>query len=182
MSSTNRGSKRIPNDAYYTRSWCVRRLLEVVDLPGGIWVEPCVGMGSIMHAVNGVRNDVTWETNDIIQTPYAQHIGNALDYKINDNAKVIITNPPFNFAEDIVHHCIASSFAVSIFLQRLNWCAGPRAGLFRDQNPSVYVLPNRPSFTDDGKTDSIEYGWFVFDHKGNFKVLNDTPLEERRRK
>jgi hypothetical protein len=43
MSSTNRGAAREPADNYPTPSWCVRRLLEAVELPPGRWLEPACG-------------------------------------------------------------------------------------------------------------------------------------------
>lgn len=216
MSSTNRGGARLNNDAYYTPAWCVHRLLEAVTLPGGVWVEPCVGKGSIINAINMLRHDISWFTNDIVPTTtYAQTTQDARKYKINISANVIITNPPFSVAQEILENCLKSS-ALTVFLQRLNWCAGPRAELFRRIEPSVYVLPNRPGFakfiscsrkkqgcefsvvlaiedetikicpscgskTKVSTSDSIEYAWYVFDGKGNFGVLADTPLAERRR-
>ena len=53
----------------------------------------------------------------------------------------------------------------------------------RAQEPDVYVLPNRPSFTGHG-TDSCEYAWFVFGAsrpkpRGLVRVLATTPKEQR---
>ena len=55
--------------------------------------------------------------------------------------------------------------------------------------PDLYVLPNRPSFTKNGNTDSIEYAWFVWGHDryvsggqarpSVWKLLDLTPKEER---
>lgn len=57
MSSTNRGGKRSPADFYATPAWCVRRLLERVDLPPGRWLEPAAGDGAIMLAAEEMRGE-----------------------------------------------------------------------------------------------------------------------------
>ena len=56
MSSTHRGAERRPADFYATPHWTVRRLLEALPLPGGVWFEPCAGEGDIIKAVNAKLN------------------------------------------------------------------------------------------------------------------------------
>lgn len=190
MSSTDaitRGGQGL--DDFPSPRWTVHRLLEAIILPGDVWVEPCAGAGSIIRAVNEVRQDVRWIANEINSSylPALQSIANmqvvasedARTLDIGNGPTVIITNPPFVHALEILQQCLKVKSATSIFLERLNWCAGPRRELFRALSPSTYVLPDRPSFTDNGKTDSIEYAWFVFDGRGQFRVLNDTPKEVR---
>ena len=60
MSATGRSSVRKDYDNYPTPAWCVRRLLERVDLPGGTWLEPAAGDGAIVRAVRAARHDVDW--------------------------------------------------------------------------------------------------------------------------
>lgn len=193
MSSTNRGNGRAELDQYPTPHWCVHRLLEVRDLPGGVWFEPCAGAGEIIKAKasypDSYGNAGPWIVNEIDPKYEAElklyagdsnvRIGDARDFPIRNGLSVIITNPPFSIAQEILERCLMVESALTIFLQRLNWCAGPRAELFRKLKPSVFVLPNRPSFNGKG-TDSIEYAWFVFDGKGTFQMLAETPLEIRR--
>jgi len=190
MSSTHRGAERRPADFYATPHWTVRRLLEALPLPGGVWFEPCAGEGDIIKAVNAKREDVRWCahelreecTNVLHETDYVAQvrIGDILTRPVADlpQASVCITNPPFSIAQPILEHLLKGDFEHLIFLQRVNWCAGPRAALFREIQPSLYVLPDRPSFTG-GSTDSIEYGWWVFDAEGKLSILNNTPLRER---
>ncbi len=59
MSATNRGRQRSPADDHPTPEWCVRRLVEAVDLPGSRWLEPAAGDGAIVRAVG--RVDVAWD-------------------------------------------------------------------------------------------------------------------------
>lgn len=187
MSSTGRGGERHPQDFYATPSWCTRRLLEALPLPGGVWLEPCAGEGDIIKAVNEVRTDVTWLANELREECMSSifSAGNVRNLTIGDiltanlpDARVCITNPPFGIAQQVMEKLLGR-YEHLIFLQRVNWLAGPRADLFRKIRPSLYVLPNRPSFVN-GTTDSTEYGWFVFDGRGEIKILNDTPVFERK--
>ncbi len=207
MSSTNRGADRDPLDRYPTPRWCVHRLLEARALPGGLWVEPCAGAGSIVRAVDEVRDDVRWLCNEIsrdygtalqsacafdgIPIDLITH-EDAQDLVVGPGAAVIITNPPFNVsAEILVQMLVSAPGALVVFLQRIGWGGGPRAELFRDLKPSMYQLPERPSFKDvvtvDPETgkrrtssqDSTEYCWFVFDGLGCYAMLASTPDEVR---
>jgi hypothetical protein len=193
MSSTHRGAERRPADFYETPAWCVHRLLEALPLPKGLWFEPCAGDGAIIKAVNEVRDDVTWHAHELrdeceltlhgIDYVAYVEIGDLLARPVATlpKASVCISNPPFSIAKEIVEHLLHGDFEHLIMLQRVNWCAGPRAALFRELKPSLYVLPDRPSFTG-GSTDSIEYGWWVFDGAGKLIILNNTPLRERQGK
>jgi hypothetical protein len=197
MSSTGRASERIALDGYPTPRWCVHRLLEAYELPCGPWLEPCAGAGSIIQAVNEVREDVGWFANEIDPQYEGALRGLHVDVTIGDAqtlvapgaARVTITNPPFGPSLDILRNLLQYD-ALVIFLQRLNWSCGPRRELFRAEKPSVFPLPDRPSFMDfyeeetpeklEAQTDSIEYAWFVFDGRAQFRVLGDTHEDVRR--
>jgi len=190
MSSTNRKAERREADFYATPHWTVHRLLEALELPAGVWFEPCAGEGDIVKAVNSKRQDVRWSLNELRKecAPSLRGLERIEQVRFCDilashdlpQADVCITNPPFTIAQEILEH-LAGRYEHLIFLQRVNWCAGPRADLFRKLKPSLYVLPNRPSFIG-GSTDSIEYGWWVFDGKGQISILNNTPIKERSQK
>ena len=98
---------------------------------------------------------------------------------------VSISNPPFSLAQEFIEHSLAFAPWV-IHLLRLNYLGSEkRNAFFRENMPDVYVVPDRISFTGDGKSDSIEYAWFVWRpllarSSGELRVLATTPLEERR--
>jgi hypothetical protein len=178
MSSTNRNSNtRRADDAYYTPAWCVRALLRTVKLPGGWWFEPAVGTGAIVRAVNDMRQDVQWTIADIVDrlpnpenVPFGYEPGACVfgtTYTANGfgwdrGEDVVITNPPYSRALDFVKGAMKDGKIV-VMLLRLNWLASKARNRFLlDNPPSVYVLPKRPCFTGDGKTDSCEYAWFVW--------------------
>jgi hypothetical protein len=75
---------------------------------------------------------------------------------------VCIGNPPYSLAQEFAERAIGCSRVVA-FLLRLNFLGSQkRAAWLRKHTPSVYVLPRRPSFTDDNKTDACEYAWFLW--------------------
>jgi hypothetical protein len=202
MSSTKRGGKRSPADNYPTPAWPVDRLLEEVKLPGGRWFEPGVGNGDIVRAVHAKRDDVTFTGIDKRNTKFiknAKHYARGGQFIVGDLMKpageartmltgpkfdVSIGNPPYNIAQEIIDLCLRTSDIVCLLL-RINYLGSDkRAEFMRARAPDVYVLPNRPSFVQDGSTDSIEYGWFVWHSNlcrpsGKIRVLASTPKEVR---
>jgi len=199
MSSTNRGGQRSPSDNYPTPTFCVHRLLEGAELPGGLWYEPCAGEGAIIAAVNEVRNDVQWVANEIRKgghhelmrrlghlPSFQANCGDALDDFAFPDRKVdvVITNPPFFLAMELIQTLMRQfPHAHVVQLLRMNfWGTKKRQPFFEKYPPDMYVLPNRPSFKGEGKTDSIEYAWFVWEPAprarefGRVKVL---PLTHR---
>ena len=196
MSATNRGADRRPHDFYATPSWCVHRLVEEVDLPGGQWLEPCAGDGDIIATID--RADVHWHAaerrpacgrglHDLVgdRVAICDFINGRVPAWLFDRRyDVILTNPPFSLAIEFVIACLPRARVVAMLL-RLNFLATEsRAEFMRDHVPDVYVLPNRPSFTRVG-TDSVEYAWFVWreEHpqrrQGMITVLASTPAEDR---
>jgi len=194
MSATNRGAERVARDAYETPSWCVHRLLERLELPGGLWLEPCAGSGAIIEAVADMRSDVKWnaiEVREECRRPLSwvqlsgllegpPVIRDYLSMSVaRSSYKVIFTNPPFSSAVAFLTKALEEAEHV-VFLLRLNFLASQeRWQLFQDAVPDVYVLPNRPSFDGEG-TDATEYAWFHwgvhrYRRSGRISVLNPTP-------
>lgn len=198
MSSTKRGRSRKRHDTYPTPTWCVRRILKAVHLPGGQWLEPCAGNGAIIKAVNAeFQGTISWTACEIrtgpipslnLITPRIPKIitGNFFDVPPEQlrGYSVAITNPPFILASEFIERCIPMADH-TLMLLRLNFVASEkRAEFMRNTRPDVYVLPNRPSFVGGGKTDSIEYAWFHWFNgcNGKMRVLDSTPKSERRGK
>jgi hypothetical protein len=197
VSATNRGGKRSEADYYPTPAWCVDRLLEAVTLPGGAWLEPAAGQGAIVKAVNARRADVRWRVVELdarFASELARQTGKRavitrsfLDVSPRDlraSVSVVITNPPYSIAMQVIEHALSFNARFVVMLLRLNFLASAaRADLMRTHAPDVYVLPNRPSFSGSG-TDSIEYAWFVWHGRkrrtcGVVSVLAPTSSDER---
>lgn len=205
MSATNRGESRIEHDDYQTPSWCVRRLIERVRLPTGDWLEPAVGAGGIIKVVESIRpGSQRWSAVDIQSkyildpgqswiltenwSPNGWMLGDFLDPNTTFGRRwdVAITNPPYSHAEKFLERMRSVADHV-VLLLRLAWLSSAnRAEIFRRDPPNfVAVLPNRPSFTGDGKTDATDYGWFCWSPltlPGQTRIiwLDETPIEERR--
>jgi hypothetical protein len=166
MSATNRGAERRMDDFYTTPAWCVHALLREVHLPGGTWLEPACGDGAIVEAVKEIRQDVCWTAFDIRERKLC--LGSVRDYldraiPVLERPAVIITNPPFSLAREFVERSFEVTDGPVVMLLRLNWLASQkRAEFLREHAPDVYVLPRRPSFTGDKRTDACEYAWYIW--------------------
>lgn len=158
MSATNRGAERVAFDNYPTPGWCVRRMLEVA--PWGVYdnvvrstiCEPCAGEGAIVHELRKAYPRAELLASDIRDTSAACTAAGA-SFNRDDATKpvwghvdFVITNPPF-----ALWHPIAAAW-----LPRATWLAlllrvGAIAHLKGLPAPSLYVLPNRPSFVRTSK-------------------------------
>lgn len=203
MSSTGRGARLGgPDDFYVTPAWTVARLLEKWTPPPGWFLEPCAGNGAVFRALladgyDPPRADAV-ECRAVEKAgllTYFNHVYaedflslNSMDL-LRDCVAVIITNPPYHSAEAFIRKARKSfPLATSAWLVRQGFLASEeRAPLWKDVGaPDVYILPNRPSFTPDGKTDSADYCWIVLPPVarpfGKLVMLDTTPLEIRRPK
>lgn len=179
---------------YPTPAWCVRRILDERVVSGGlgegIWLEPCVGEGAIVDAADAWLKSsapsarITWSTHDIRDTEAASNVGDFLLFEPMITYDGCIMNPPFSKALRFVQKALAHCGTV-IMLQRLNWLQQgsthpERSAWLRANTPSVYVLPDRPSFTGKG-TDGGGYAWYVWDgREPTVEILFSTPDAERK--
>ena len=176
--SKKKTEEEVGAEFYPTDRKCVYALLRDgrVDLPGGIWIEPCAGTGRIIAATNECRSDVQlvmceldedafapyldkivrpWPKDRIM--PYGDFVHREWNYKTAD---VLIMNPPFSLTMQFVIAAMQRAQHV-ICLQRQGWFGTKdRSPWLRKHCPNVYQLPWRPSFTPDNKTDGAEYCWF----------------------
>lgn len=169
-------------------------------LPKGYWYEPCAGEGAIIQAAkhHGLE-DVTWCANEIREDaiPVLKKfvsddlisLGSCLDPTVGaDNPAVVITNPPFSIAWEMLQTSLRRwHMSHIVLLLRLNFLGSVTRHPFMSKfPPDTYILPNRPDFKGKGKTDSIEYAWMHWAPAprkrefGRLQVLDLTPLEERR--
>jgi len=157
MSSTNRGSKRLDKDEYQTPVWAVKFIMNEIDWNAcPTFLEPCLGGGNIFNNFPGGHGKAFCDIN----------IG--IDYLKQRTPKpvydLIITNPPFSLALEFLKKSLQEAKTV-IYLLRLNFLGAQiRHDFWAMNSPThLFVLSKRPSFTEDGSTDSVEYAWFVWD-------------------
>lgn len=173
MSSTNRGTIRQVNDYYDTPDYTIQSLLDVHEIMYPV-LEPCSGNLAIVNMLRGGRV----YTNDINPNVPAEKHENYMDITYVPEVYTIITNPPFNIALDIIEKALDDIIIGGevIMLLRLNFLGAQKRKEFWDNAPlkHIYVLSKRPCFIN-GKSDSIEYAWFVFERgykgKANITVI-----------
>lgn len=200
MSATGRGPRLGgEHDYFQTPAWTVDRLLEAWDPPGGLWVEPGAGNGAIIRTVNGRRTDVHWLAVEVRdeERPTLEDcaseviVDDFLTFDLEgrrDEPAAVVGNPPYALAQEFIERALdLYPGAWHAYLLRLPFAASAeRAPFMRRHPPSVYVLPDRPSFRSNG-SDNTDYAWFLWrpfarDTYGKFLVLATTPQSERDRK
>lgn len=193
MSATGRGAERHPDDFYATPAWCIEALLRGCDLPGGLWLEPTAGDGAIVGEVLRHRADVRWHLVEsraeelscgggllsrMLRADFPVECVDAVEIRDfltmpapAQRFDVALGNPPFSLALEVIQHALTMASTVCMLL-RINFLASQRrAAWMRAHTPSVYVLPKRPSFKSDGRTDATEYAWFLWDGKPSHVVI-----------
>lgn len=188
MSSTNRSSKISPTEFYPTPPWPVHAVLDAIpDLPNGLWVEPAIGDGAIVRAVEahrpGRQNWIGFDIRNEAIEACRDRIDPALRLDANvftadflklplgfpEGVSVFITNPPFSKAEAFARACLerANGQAHVLLLLRLAFLeTQTRVAFHRDYPADIYPLARRPSFVTEGEkkgqTDSCAYAWFYW--------------------
>ena len=191
MSATGRnkkGKERREADFYPTPAFCTNALLAEVRF-GRLILDPAAGDGAILDVVSG------WAMPD--GSPFVT-LGLELDKERAKTAAqkhrvyhadaltdswpacdAIITNPPYSLASEFVARAMTQASSVpKAFLLPLGFLGSEgRAVMHRSYPSDLYVIPRRPSFTSDGKTDAEVYGWFVWSPRGGgkWKVLEVDP-------
>ncbi|WP_227831888.1 class I SAM-dependent methyltransferase [Clostridioides sp. ES-S-0049-03] len=129
-------------------------------------------------AIQGFSNqDILIDTIDIREDSRANLNQDYLEFRPKEKYDLIITNPPFNISLDIINKALndVKEDGFVIMLLRLNYLGGKiRQELWQNTMPKyVFVHNKRMSFTDDKKTDSIEYAHFVWQkgYNPNFSKL-----------
>lgn len=177
MSSTNRGEGS--TELWETPYWCVRRLLEEVNLPSGEWLEPMAGNGRIIRAVQEDRGaDVRFTAVELRGecAPWLKQLKPVALRCPEDFLKdfspdkyrgkklaeadpllsmydVGIFNPAFSVSFEALSKMLVCCEHVAL-LQRLNWLgSGVNNGkhdFLNNFHPDVYILPDRVKFLLNG--------------------------------
>lgn len=180
MSSTNRSDARQSHvaDYYVTPVDKIIEFLNEFDKHEGIFrqdvkILDCCGGGSDKHPMSypealkklGVKPE-NIDTIDIREDSLAKIKGSYLDIDCKNRYSVIITNPPFNISRSIIDKALDDVVdgGYVVMLLRLNYLGGKlRKDLWESHMAKyIFVHNKRMSFTEDGKTDSIEYAHYVW--------------------
>ena len=195
MSSTNRGSVREASDYYATPQNAVRaaldKLFELENTESVLSaLDPCAG-GNVENETHyftdmpypKVLEDdygISVDTIDIREDSLADIKGDFLEMSpdtYRERYDLVITNPPFSIAEDVIRHSFefVNNGKFVMMLLRLNFLEGlKRKDLFDSYMPKyIFVHRKRIDFTRNIKTgkhgtDSIAYAHFVWQKGKDF--------------
>lgn len=181
-------------DFYETPSWAIRCMvphLRPLIKPGARILDPGCGTGAILREIGAQfpENEILGIEKDDARYLACQESTELPvvrgDFLLHtDKHDVIVSNPPYMIAFDFVSHALTVAPVVCMLL-RLGWLAGQRRADWHRLNPChVYVLPKRPSFTADGKTDATEYAWLVWGEPGGggrYTILEIDPKSTKKR-
>lgn len=121
---------------------------------------------SYPKAIETLYGESPIKTIDIRDTSLASIKTDYLTYDLPVKPQVIITNPPFNIAMDIINKALydVADNGFVIMLLRLNFLeTKARKDFFDSHMPKyIFVHHKRMSFTDKGGTDSIAYCHMVW--------------------
>lgn len=163
---------RRPMDFYETSQEAVDALVKHYlgsTFKKGVQIlEPCCGDGAIVAALNA-HGYMDVLTSDVDEYREAQGRHDARFHNWTgphgiSGPHLVVTNPPFNQAFDILKNLNHQVGAVALLLRLTFLEPTKERGEWLSKNPpqKVIVLP-RYSFTGDGKTDSVTCAWMIWD-------------------
>ena len=184
ISSTNRSLARNSHvsDYYITPISSITEFLssfnekECIDWTGINILDPCAGGDanngmSYPLALSEFCKTKSIETIDIRNDSLANIKADYLDHNVQHKPNLIITNPPFNIALDIIKKALDDVLDNGwvIMLLRLNFFGSKQRKAFWDKFMPRYAFVHhkRIGFTQNGSTDSIEYMHCCW-QKGNY--------------
>lgn len=183
MSAAGRGAERRARDAYFTpvplARAIVARLAEVLPAPSSV-LEPSAGAGAFMDAAA-----TSWPTARVAgvdieprRTSIAR--GNFLSTECAPaECALVLGNPPYIEAEAFVRRAldVVAPGGHVAFLLRAGFLHGKKRGAWVQKHLRLYIpLAERPSFTDDGRTDASEYSVFVWRRDHDWPPMIAAPL------
>ncbi len=151
-------------DFYPTPSWGTRALLKYVTFEGAL-LEPCCGTGDMAEVLKTTGNEVV--AADIHDRGY----GWTRDFlDTTERYANIVTNPPFNAAEELLAHALHLAEQKVCFLLRTAFLEGRRRyeTIYSVSPPSrLLVFTQRQSMYPTGSVveggGTTSYSWFVWD-------------------
>ncbi len=193
MSSTKRGYNRHKLDYYITPVSEIVKFIENLNekevnfFENKVLLDPCCGgdyenQPSYPEAFRSLSLVNELYTIDIREDSKATYKEDYLTFdikRIQKEIDIIITNPPFYLAINIIKKALSDvkEGGYVIMLLRLNFFGSDKRNEWlRNNMPKFcFIHAKRMSFVKSGGTDSIEYAHFVW-QKENFKNYTKTYL------
>lgn len=152
-------------DFYPTPAWATLALIENETFSGPIWECAC-GDGAMSQVLSRTGNEVY--SSDLYDRGFGE-VG--VDFRSVDRvSENIVTNPPFNSAEDFVRSGLKNARGKLALLLRLAFLegAGRQHSIFSKTPPTrVWVFSERITFypknVERKGSGTTAYAWFVWD-------------------
>lgn len=174
MSTTWHPEQRAAGDYYTTDPTAVEQFVKHLEksglITGNVIWEPACGCGNISKVLESLEYDVI--STDLYDRGYGKSDIDFLQTKKVPNwCDVIITNPPYNIADDFVKHAmdILPIGGRYFALMNLSYLAGQKRfkeiynnGYLR----AIHVYPHRincyKNNEDQGHSSPVNYAWFEY--------------------
>lgn len=151
-------------DFYPTPTWGTKALIQNETFEGNI-LEPCCGSGDMAEVLKETGNAV------LAYDKYDHGYGGVRDFfDVKETYPNVVTNPPFNIAEDILEHAFDVATDKICLLLRLAFLESKRRykKFYHNNPPSrVWVFSERLSMYPKGSVvnggGTTSYAWFVWD-------------------
>lgn len=158
-------SGRPDHDFYVTPDNVIEALLNEEKFEGDIW-EPACGDGAISRFLK--RKGYNVYSTDLIYRGYGY--GDIDFLKTNYKFNNIITNPPYNIAQDFIEHALKCTDKKVAMLCKLQFLESEKRKQLFLNTPlkKVSIFSKRLSMYRNGiKTKNsgmIAFAWFIWDH------------------
>lgn len=167
---------RVENDFYATDPQSVRDLLDIADIDGDSFYEPCVGQGHIAEVLKEYYPLAKHYASDLIDRGYPNTIiRDFLKDDINIKADWVITNPPYKHAKGFIDKSLSvANKGVAMFL-KIQFLEGQARKEWFKKNPPrfVYVFSKRQDPLRNGESlnpktgkkwgSTMCFAWFVWE-------------------
>ena len=165
LANSSTTNERKESDFYPTPPAVTQALINTGVIPIGLVLEPACGEGHMSEVFK--RNGYQVYSTDSRETKYVEHVIDFLDFHAAPiGTQSIVTNPPFNMAEEFINHAIGLDVpVVAMLLKSQYWHSQKRAALFEKYPPAyVMALTWRPDFCfgDRGGAPTMECIWTVW--------------------
>tara|TARA_R110002020_G_scaffold194133_1_gene394714 strand:+ start:1810 stop:2388 length:579 start_codon:yes stop_codon:yes gene_type:complete len=168
--SISKKSDRPAGDYYPTPDYAVKALLDRERFTGRVW-EPACGSGEMVEVIKSYDYDVV--ATDLFDRGYGE-AGHDFTFAatLPKDVNAIITNPPFNLAEQFVERAIMlRPDKIAMFL-RLSFIEGQKRyrRIFRSHAPTrIWAFPARVTLYPSGEKSRrdasgfMAFAWFVWE-------------------
>jgi hypothetical protein len=172
MPSSPKNKKRRRADFYPTPHWATRTLLNSFPLIGRNKMlrikEVCAGRGNISKVIKEFYPDCELTQHELFRNKQLPQYGECIfgDFFKTSTEDLtldyVITNPPFSLAQEFIERCreLYPNAEIIMLLPFSFLGSAKRYDFWLKNTPNKFsILSDRPSFSNDGKTDSSVYNW-----------------------